>query len=113
MSSRCHQRHTGNFGRKLAAQIARQMVAVLPNMVAQLHQQLAPAPTPAPVNQDVANPKCNYKYFNSRGPPKFDGSEGATDLLRWPEGMENTFLSSDCPENLKVRHGTSAPQKGH
>ena len=115
MSSRLHQRRSGSSGRKLAAQIAQQMAAVIPNMVAQLHQQLAhvliPAPAPAPAAQEVANTKFNYKYFNSCGPPKFDGSEGAIGLLQWFEGIENTFLNNDCPENLKVRHGTSVLKK--
>ena len=111
MSSRLHQRRAGSSGRKLAAQIARQMAAVLPNMVAQLHQQLVPAPAPAPAAQEVANSRCNYKYFNSCGPPKFDGSEGATGLLQWFEGIEGTFLNNDCPENLKVRYGTSVLKK--
>ena len=67
MSSRCHQRHTGNSGRKLAAQIAHQMAAILPNIVAQLHQQLAPAPTIQPNKKPYTGSfplcnSCNYHH---------------------------------------------------
>ncbi|KAI3754911.1 hypothetical protein L1987_54703 [Smallanthus sonchifolius] len=36
---------------------------------------------------------------------------GATELLQWFESTENTFLNSDCPDNLRVRHATSVLQK--
>ncbi|KAI3786518.1 hypothetical protein L1987_40260 [Smallanthus sonchifolius] len=41
----------------------------------------------------------------------FYGTEGATGLLKWFESVENTFLNSDCPDNLRVRHATSVLQK--
>lgn len=107
MSSYLLHRRSGNSGRKMAAQIARQMAAVLPNLVAQLHQQIA-----TPANQGGANPpQCTFKHFNTCNPPKYNGSEGVTGLLQWFESMENTFRNSDCPENLKVRYGTSVFQK--
>ncbi|KAI3776587.1 hypothetical protein L1987_46373 [Smallanthus sonchifolius] len=36
---------------------------------------------------------------------------GATGLLQWFESIEGTFLNSDCPDNLRVRHATSVFQK--
>ncbi|KAD7117294.1 hypothetical protein E3N88_04562 [Mikania micrantha] len=64
-------------------------------------------PKPEQVNQ----PKCSFKHFNSCNPPKYNGSDGATRLLQWFEGMESTFLNSDCPAKLKVRYATGALQK--
>ncbi|KAI3732801.1 hypothetical protein L1987_64010 [Smallanthus sonchifolius] len=59
-----------------------------------------------------ANPsQCTFKHFNSCNPLKFYGTEGATRLLQWFESIENTFLNSDCPDNLRVRHATSVLQK--
>ncbi|KAI3712410.1 hypothetical protein L1987_70966 [Smallanthus sonchifolius] len=59
-----------------------------------------------------ANPsQCTFKHFNSCNPLKFYGTEGATGLLQWFESIENTFLNSDCPDNLRVRHATSVLQK--
>ncbi|KAI3814167.1 hypothetical protein L1987_18914 [Smallanthus sonchifolius] len=52
-----------------------------------------------------------FKHFNSCNPLKFYGTEGATGLLQWFESIENTFLNSDCPDNLRVRHATSVLQK--
>ncbi|KAI3725351.1 hypothetical protein L1987_65137 [Smallanthus sonchifolius] len=56
-------------------------------------------------------PQCTFKHFNSCNPLKFYGTEGATGLLQWFENIEGTFLSSDCPDNLRVRHATSVFQK--
>ncbi|KAI3808107.1 hypothetical protein L1987_24050 [Smallanthus sonchifolius] len=56
-------------------------------------------------------PQCTFKHFNSCNPLKFYGTEGATRLLQWFESIENTFLNSDCPDNLRVRHATSVLQK--
>ncbi|KAI3811029.1 hypothetical protein L1987_20744 [Smallanthus sonchifolius] len=55
--------------------------------------------------------QCTFKHFNSCNPPKFYGTEGATRLLQWFEGIENTFLNSGCPDNLRVRNATSVLQK--
>ncbi|KAI3666339.1 hypothetical protein L1987_27530 [Smallanthus sonchifolius] len=56
-------------------------------------------------------PQCTFKHFNSCNPLKFYGTEGATGLLQWFENIEGTFLNSDCPDNLRVRHATSVFQK--
>ncbi|KAI3819779.1 hypothetical protein L1987_13629 [Smallanthus sonchifolius] len=55
--------------------------------------------------------QCTFKHFNSCNPLKFYGTEGATGLLQWFESIENIFLNSDCPDNLRVRHATSVLQK--
>ncbi|KAD2230177.1 hypothetical protein E3N88_41586 [Mikania micrantha] len=110
MSALRHHRHSSNSGRKMAAQIARQMAAVIPDMVAQIHQTINANPIPA--TQGGANPpRCTIKHFNSCNPPKYNESEGATGLLQWFESMENTFLHSDCPENLSVHFATSVFHK--
>ncbi|KAI3742315.1 hypothetical protein L1987_59995 [Smallanthus sonchifolius] len=56
-------------------------------------------------------PPCTFKHFNSCNPIKFYGTEGATCLLQWFEGIENTFLNSDCPDNLRVHYATSVFKK--
>ncbi|KAD2047931.1 hypothetical protein E3N88_41948 [Mikania micrantha] len=93
--------------RRIASIMARQMGTVLPTMVAQLHRQLNINPNPEQANQ----PKCSFKHFNSCKPPKFNGSDGATGLLQLFEGIENTFLNSDCPANLKVWYAVGTLQK--
>ncbi|KAK1406188.1 hypothetical protein QVD17_41477 [Tagetes erecta] len=86
---------------RLANTIATQMAGILPGLVNQLNA----------ANQNN-QPRCTLKYFNSCGPTKFYGNEGATGLLQWYESMESTFTNCDCPENLKVRYATSVLQKG-
>src|ERR1044071_3150052 len=62
-------------------------------------------------NGGASENKCTFKHFNSCHPNKFNGTEGATGLLEWFESMENTFINSDCPANLRVRHATGVLQK--
>ena len=89
----------------MAALIAQQMATILPTLVTQLNQ------ANAPVNQGNNAPHCNFKHFNSCNPPKFLGNEGATGLLQWFEGIENTFTISDCPDELRVGYAGSMLHK--
>ena len=113
MADRRNRNRTGRTDRRLASLIANQMATVIPNIVVQVQQALNPAnANPGgnnPVNPAGGNPPppCSYKYFNSCKPPKYEGTEGATALLRWFEEMENTFLNSECPDNRKVRYSTA------
>ncbi|KAK1421783.1 hypothetical protein QVD17_24409 [Tagetes erecta] len=100
-------RHGPRYGsaradRRTASIVAKEMAAVIPTLMTNLN------------NHTVVNPphsECSFKKFSSCNPTKFSRTEGATALLQWFESMENTFLNSECPENLKVRHATSALQK--
>ncbi|KAI3725081.1 hypothetical protein L1987_64856 [Smallanthus sonchifolius] len=56
-------------------------------------------------------PQCTFKHFNSCNPLKFYCTEGATGPLQWFESIDGTFLNSDYPDNLRVRHATSVFQK--
>lgn len=107
------QRRTGNSGRRMEAEISRQMAAMMPNMVVQMQHQLNANPaTQAPQDQVCVNPpRCTYKHFNSCSPPQYNGADGATGLLQWYESMENTFINSECSDNLKVRYPTSTLHK--
>ena len=93
-----------NSDRKLAARIARSMAAVLPTVMTQMQQMNTNA---NPVNQST----CTFKTFQCAKPPTFDGSKGATALLQWFEGMENTFLHSECPDDKKTRFASSVFEK--
>ncbi|KAD5318131.1 hypothetical protein E3N88_18077 [Mikania micrantha] len=84
----------------------------LATLIIGLVNQLTQANQTLNQNRGVANPPiCTFKHLNSCYPHKFTGSETATGLLQWFESMENTFINSDCPENLKVRYATSVFQK--
>ena len=103
---------TYNNTQELVAIIAQQMATVLPTLVSQLNQGAGANGGSSNGNSGGANPHpCTFKYFSSCNPSKFLGSEGATGLLQWFESMENTFMHSDCPDNLKVRYATSVLQK--
>jgi hypothetical protein len=103
---------------KMAEAMATHMANVVPNMIAQIQalQQPPIVPQPALVPQqpqggEVHAPRYTYKTFTSANPPHFNGTEGATALLQWFEGVENAFTNSQCPENLKTRFGMSALRK--
>jgi len=88
--------------RRLAALIAREVANVIPTVATHLHTIQPQAPT--------TTPRCTFKHFRSCNPPYFKGTDGATTLLTWFEEMENTFIHSECPEDLKVRHATGCLQ---
>lgn len=88
--------------RRLAALIAREVANVIPTIATHLHTIQPQAPT--------TTPRCTFKHFRSCNPPYFKGTDGATTLLTWFEEMENTFIHSECPEDLKVRHATGCLQ---
>ena len=84
----------------------------LANLITGLVNQLTQANQTLNQNRGGANlPTCTFKHFNSCNPLKFTGSETTTGMLQWFESMENTFINSDCPENLKVRYAISFFQK--
>ncbi|KAI3826167.1 hypothetical protein L1987_00212 [Smallanthus sonchifolius] len=89
------------------------IAAILAQLVTQLTQANGAAHgNPGTNGGGGANPpQCTFKHFNSCNPLKFYGNEGATGLLQWFESIEGTFLNSDCPDNLRVRHATSVFQK--
>ena len=104
-----NRRNGSSSRRRMADTVAREIAQVLPDVVLQVQQYL----NPTPENQGGDNPpRCTYKHFKSCDPPKYDGTEGATALLQWYEGMENTFVNSNCPDNLKVRYATATLTKG-
>ncbi|XP_021971311.1 uncharacterized protein LOC110866470 [Helianthus annuus] len=84
---------------EVAALVAQQMAAVLPNVVTQIHQIYN------------NNSQCNFKTFNSAKPLKFYGSEGATVLLQWFESIESTFRHVQCPNEQKVDFALSVFQR--
>ncbi|KAJ0666882.1 putative nucleotidyltransferase, Ribonuclease H [Helianthus annuus] len=92
---------------ELAAMIAQQMAAILPTLVAQLNQANAGNNN---INVNAPAP-CSFKQFNSCNPIKYSGSEGATGLLQWFEGIESTFRHCQCPNNRKVEFASSVFQK--
>ncbi|GKC39905.1 reverse transcriptase domain-containing protein [Tanacetum coccineum] len=49
----------------------------------------------------------NYKEFISCQPFYFNGTEGATGLIRWFERTESVFSCSNCAEENKVTFATS------
>ncbi|XP_035844438.1 uncharacterized protein LOC118491083 [Helianthus annuus] len=88
----------------MAAMIAQQIAAVLPNLVTQLNQANNNNNNNVPV-------LCNFKTFNSAKPLQFSGSEGAIGLLQWFESLENTFRHVQCPNGRKVKFASSVFQK--
>ncbi|KAI3744183.1 hypothetical protein L1987_57259 [Smallanthus sonchifolius] len=85
----------------IATLFTQQLAAVLPTIVTQINNSTGGS----------SGSVCTFKHFNSCNPHKYLGCEGATGLLQWFEGMENTFEMSDCPDELKVKYASSAFQR--
>ena len=45
----------------------------------------------------------SYKEFSACSPPLFKGSTDPITCMRWISDVEGAFLTSNCPENAKVR----------
>ncbi|KAK1410756.1 hypothetical protein QVD17_37295 [Tagetes erecta] len=98
-------RRPRNSDRRIASIVAREVAAIIPTLLTHLNNGI----NGGGVNSPPLG--CSFKKFSSCNPTKFNGTEGATGLLQWFESTENTFLNSDCPNNLKVRHAASVLQK--
>ncbi|KAI3819921.1 hypothetical protein L1987_13774 [Smallanthus sonchifolius] len=79
----------------IATLLTQQLAAVLPTIVTQINNSTGGS----------SGSVCTFKHFNSCNPHKYLGCEGATGLLQWFEGMENTFEMSDCPDEIKKIRG--------
>nr|GEY07121.1 putative reverse transcriptase domain-containing protein [Tanacetum cinerariifolium] len=66
----------------------------------------AEGPTRDPVTAPIAR-ECSFASFMKCGPTQFHGTEGAVELVRWFEKMENTFEISECAEVRKVKFATA------
>ncbi|KAK1409075.1 hypothetical protein QVD17_35600 [Tagetes erecta] len=98
-------RRPRNSDRRIASIVAREVAAIIPTLFTHLNNGINGG-------GDNTHPLgCSFKKFSSCNPTKFNGTEGATGLLQWFESTENTFLNSECPDNLKVRHAASVLQK--
>ena len=94
----------------IAALVAQEMAAVLPNIINMLKPTNSNDSATPPLVSIPAPPRCTFKHFNSCNLMKFTGTEGATDLLQWFESMKNTFVHSECPADLRILYGTSVFQ---
>ncbi|XP_076910993.1 uncharacterized protein LOC143568823 [Bidens hawaiensis] len=63
-----------------------------------------PPPPPAPV--------MTFKNFTDAKPTKFNGTQGATALLRWYEKMESVFHQIECPDDKRTRFATGMFEEG-
>jgi hypothetical protein len=93
----------------IAEQVAAQLNAALPNMIAQItagiNQQGNPNPNPNNQNPNQNNRQgCTYKSFMSCRPKEFNGTSGAAGLLTWIESMEAVLHISKCAETEKVEY---------
>ena len=95
-----------NSDRRVASLITNQLATIIPTLVNQITQSNSGSS-----QANSGPPPCTFKHFHSCNPSKFTGGEGATRLPQWFESMENTFIVSDCPDNLRVRYATSVLQK--
>jgi hypothetical protein len=96
----------------IADQVAAQLAAALPNLIAQITAGINQHGNNNNINQEVPNPnlnqnnpqRCTYKNFMSCRPKEFNGTSGAAGLLTWIESMEAVLHISQCTEANKVEY---------
>ncbi|GJZ83740.1 putative reverse transcriptase domain-containing protein [Tanacetum coccineum] len=94
----------------IAAIIAQQLQAILPQIVTQVTNNVnnANGGNGGGGNGNGGNNGCTFKAFQSCNPKEYDGKGGAIVLTRWIEKMENVIDNSGCAENQKVRYAASS-----
>ncbi|GJW76917.1 putative reverse transcriptase domain-containing protein [Tanacetum coccineum] len=97
----------------IAAIIAQQLQAILPQIVTQVTNNVNNANNGnggngGGGNGNGGNNGCTFKAFQSCNPKEYDGKGGAIVLTRWIEKMENVIDNSGCAENQKVRYAASS-----
>ncbi|GJR26808.1 putative reverse transcriptase domain-containing protein [Tanacetum coccineum] len=98
--------NNNNESLDIAAIIAQQLQAILPQIVTQVTNNVNNANNGNRGNG--GNNRCTFKAFQSCNPKEYDGKGGAIVLTRWIEKMENVIDNSGCAENQKVRGGEAA-----
>ncbi|GJR94981.1 putative reverse transcriptase domain-containing protein [Tanacetum coccineum] len=88
----------------IAAIIAQQLQAILPQIVTQVTNNVnnANGGNGGGGNGNGGNNGCTFKAFQSCNPKEYDGKGGAIVLTRWIEKMENVIDNSGCAENQKA-----------
>nr|GEU89588.1 copia protein [Tanacetum cinerariifolium] len=66
----------------------------------------AEGPARDPMTVPIAR-ECSFASFMKCGPTQFHRTEGAVELVRWFEKIENTFEISECAEVRKVKFATT------
>ncbi|GJT50914.1 reverse transcriptase domain-containing protein [Tanacetum coccineum] len=94
----------------IAAIIAQQLQAILPQIVTQVTNNVnnANGGNGGGGNGNGGNNGCTFKAFQSCNPKEYDRKGGAIVLTRWIEKMENVIDNSGYAENQKVRYATSS-----
>lgn len=77
------------------------IAALREEMTILLNERVAAATTP-PGNQNRAR-EFQYRDFSACSPPEFKGDMNPIISMRWISDMECAFLTSGCPDNMKVR----------
>ncbi|KAK1424203.1 hypothetical protein QVD17_19524 [Tagetes erecta] len=85
----------------IAALIAQQLAAVIPQIVTQVSETIRN--NPGGSGGTTGGNRRAHKDFLSCKPPEFLGTEGAVGAMRWIEKMESIFDLSDCPNNSRVK----------
>jgi hypothetical protein len=88
----------------VADQIAQQLNAAIPNLVAQITASLNAAQGNPEGQTANNNQGCSYKTFMSCRPKEFFGTEGVVGLLSWIESMESVLHISKCAAGDRVEY---------
>ncbi|GJR02194.1 putative reverse transcriptase domain-containing protein [Tanacetum coccineum] len=94
----------------IAAIIAQQLQTILPQIVAQVANQVN---ANGGNGGNGGNNGCSYKGFMTCNPKEYDGKGGAIALTRWIKKMENVIDNSGCFENQKNHKMVGANHAGY
>ncbi|KAD4585863.1 hypothetical protein E3N88_23464 [Mikania micrantha] len=96
--------------KKMMTFMANQIARIVPKIVTEIQESNTPNSS-VDSKTNVRKPVFfNFKHFSSCNPKPFTGNDGVTAMLEWFDGIEVTFINSECPEELKTRSATGVFQ---
>ncbi|KAL4568026.1 hypothetical protein LXL04_023626 [Taraxacum kok-saghyz] len=95
-------------GRAVADEVGRAVSEAIPEIITAIREQLETVidervTAAIGATQQHHQRGFSYKEFSACSPPLFQGSTDPITCMRWISDVEGAFLTSDCPENAKVR----------
>ncbi|KAL4555553.1 hypothetical protein LXL04_038175 [Taraxacum kok-saghyz] len=101
----------------IASEVAQAIGDTIPDIVtairgqveAMMEERIAAIPTGG------GNPRTRefqYRDFNACSPPEFKGDTNPIISMRWISDVEGAFITSGCPDDLKVRFAVNLLRGG-
>jgi Retrotransposon gag protein/Zinc knuckle len=88
----------------VAGELDRALIAATPSFMAALNEAIVDLVEQRVGHRGGAGRDATYRDFLACGPPPFEGGSCPIASQRWLTSMERAFLTSECPEDARLRY---------